>query len=108
MADTGLQQGQGMHGSFSRSDTWNFMAAVGPDFRAGFVDPAPASNADVGRTIGTLLGLEPHDKGKLVGRVLTEALHGGALPSRSSAAWSRPRPAANGLATVLNEQLRRR
>ena len=67
VADTALQQGQGMHGSFSRSDTWNFMAAIGPDFRSGFVDPAPSSNADVGRTIGNLMGLEPHDKGKLVG-----------------------------------------
>jgi hypothetical protein len=30
VADTGLQQGQGMHGSFSRADTMNFMAAIGP------------------------------------------------------------------------------
>ena len=48
VADTGLQQGQGMHGSFSRADTKNFMAATGPDFKAGFIDPAPVSNADVG------------------------------------------------------------
>ena len=26
IADTILQEGQGMHGSFSRADTWNFMA----------------------------------------------------------------------------------
>ena len=32
-----LQQGQGMHGSFSRADTMNFMAAIGPDFKSGFV-----------------------------------------------------------------------
>ena len=51
VADTILQQGQGMHGSFSRADTWNFMAMQGPDFKSQFVDPAPASNADVGRTI---------------------------------------------------------
>ena len=38
VADTGLQQGQGMHGSFSRADTMNFMAAIGPDFKAGFVN----------------------------------------------------------------------
>ena len=36
---------------FSRADTWNFMAMQGPDFKARFVDPAPASNADIGRTI---------------------------------------------------------
>src|SRR5262249_15486908 len=29
VADTVLQQGQGMHGSFSRADTWNFMAMQG-------------------------------------------------------------------------------
>src|SRR5262249_18878619 len=32
VADTVLRQGQGMHGSFSRGDTMNFMAAIGPDF----------------------------------------------------------------------------
>ena len=103
VADTALQQGQGMHGSFSRSDTWNFMAAVGPDFRAGFVDPAPASNADVGRTIGSLLGLEPHDKGKLVGRVLSESLNGGELPKVERRVLASA-PGPNGMATILNEQ----
>ena len=39
IADTVLQQGQGMHGSFSRADTWNFMAASGPDFRKAYKDP---------------------------------------------------------------------
>ena len=36
VADTGLQQGQGMHGSFNRADTMNFMAAIGPDFQIRF------------------------------------------------------------------------
>ena len=57
IADSTLQQGQGMHGSFSRADTMNFMAAIGPDFKAGFIDEAPVSNADVGKTIGQILGL---------------------------------------------------
>jgi arylsulfatase A-like enzyme len=57
IADTGLQQGQGMHGSFSRADTMNFMAATGPDFKAGFGDEAPVSNADVGKTLARILGL---------------------------------------------------
>src|SRR5207342_2565182 len=39
VADTVLRQGQGMHGSFSRGDTLNFTAAIGPDFKAGYVDP---------------------------------------------------------------------
>ena len=103
VADTILQEGQGMHGSFSRADTWNFMAMQGPDFRSRFVDPAPASNADVGRTIAHVLGLDISDKGKLVGRVLSEALPNGALPRvRSRVLISEPAP--NGLATVLNEQ----
>jgi hypothetical protein len=58
IADTVLQQGQGMHGSFSRADTWNFQAMQGPDFKAGFIDPAPTSNADIGQTIAKLMGLD--------------------------------------------------
>jgi len=50
IADTVLRQGQGMHGSFSRGDTLNFTAAIGPDFKSGYVDPLPVSNADVGAT----------------------------------------------------------
>jgi Type I phosphodiesterase / nucleotide pyrophosphatase len=33
VADTVLRQGQGMHGSFGRGDTMNFMAAIGPGFQ---------------------------------------------------------------------------
>ncbi len=44
VADTVLRQGQGMHGSFGRGDTMNFMAAIGPDFKAGYVDALPVSN----------------------------------------------------------------
>lgn len=80
IADSGLQQGQGMHGSFSRADTSIIMGAAGPSFRGKFVDPAPASNADIGKTIAHLLGLRIEDKGKLVGRVLTEAMPNGAMP----------------------------
>jgi hypothetical protein len=104
IADTGLQEGQGMHGSFSRADTWNFMAMQGPDFKSHFVDPAPASNADVGRTIAQLLGLAFSDNGKLVGRVLTETLTNGALPQASGHVVISD-PAPNGLATVINMQM---
>jgi hypothetical protein len=103
VADTILQQGQGMHGSFSRADTWNFMALQGPDFKAGFVDPAPASNADLGRTIAQLMHLDVADKGKLIGRVLAETLPGGAVPEVTSRVIASD-PAPNGLATVLNMQ----
>jgi arylsulfatase A-like enzyme len=100
VADHPLQQGQGMHGSFSRADTNNFMAAIGPDFKKGFVDDAPVSNADVGKTIVHLLGLKARDKGKLVGRVISEAINGGATP-KFAALTKRSAPAANGLTTVL-------
>jgi len=103
VADTVLQQGQGMHGSFSRGDTWNYMAMQGPDFKSQFTDPTPASNADIGRTIAHLMHLDVSDNGKLVGRVLSEALPGGALPEVSSRVIV-SEPAANGLVTVLNMQ----
>src|SRR6266704_3241700 len=73
VADTVLRQGQGMHGSFGRGDTMNFMAAIGPDFKAGYVDALPVSNADVGATAARLMGLTPKLKGDLIGRVMTEA-----------------------------------
>ena len=83
ISDYGLQQGQGMHDSFGRSNTFNFMAAMGPDFKNHFVDPAPISNADIAPTIAKILGLDVPSNGKLNGRVLQEALAGGpsSLPS---------------------------
>jgi predicted AlkP superfamily pyrophosphatase or phosphodiesterase len=103
IADTVLRQGQGMHGSFSHGDTLNFTAAIGPDFKAGYVDPLPVSNADVGATAAKLLGLTQKAKGKLLGRVMTEAMPNGATPKASSGTVS-SKPAANGLRTVLNFQ----
>ncbi len=96
IADTGLQQGQGMHGSFSRADTRNIMGAAGPSFRTGFVDAAPASNADIGKTVASLLGLKIANKGTLMGRTLTEAMPNGAMPqARSAAVRSAPDTAGN-------------
>jgi hypothetical protein len=103
VADTVLRQGQGMHGSFSRGDTMNVMAAIGPDFKAGYVDALPVSNADVGATAARLLGLTPRPKGNLIGRVMTEAMPNGAIPRGSSGSVS-SRVSANGLKTVLQFQ----
>ena len=104
VADTSLQQGQGMHGSFSRADTHNFMAAIGPDFKSGFRDPDPVSNADVAPTVAEILGLTPTPIGRLTGRPLSEALVGGAtLPIQTKVV--RSTPAANGFLTVVNEQI---
>jgi hypothetical protein len=93
-----------MHGSFSRADTMNFMAATGPDFKTGFIDEAPASNADVGKTLARILGLRIRDKGKLTGRVLAEAMPEGTTP-RYAAKVMRSDPAGDGTRTILNYQL---
>ncbi len=103
VADTVLRQGQGMHGSFGRGDTMNFMAAIGPDFKAGYVDALPVSNADVGATAARLLGLTQKPNGNLIGRVMTEAMPNGAIPKAFSGTV-KSQPSANGLRTVLNFQ----
>lgn len=76
IADTPLQEGQGMHGSLSRDNTFNNMEAIGPDFRKGYVDRLPAGNMDIAPTLAHILGLELPAGGALRGRVLTEALAG--------------------------------
>src|SRR6202790_2456840 len=103
VADTVLRQGQGMHGSFGRGDTLNFTAAIGPDFKAGYVDPLPVSNADVGMTIAQLMGLHAVAEGGLIGRVISEALPNGIIPKAASTT-AVSKPAANGLQTVLKFQ----
>jgi hypothetical protein len=101
VADTVLQQGQGMHGSFSRADTMNFMAAIGPSFKRGYVDELPVSNADVGQTLARLLDLKIPFRGSLRGRVIEEALPGGSEPAATTQTL-RAQSAANGLATTLS------
>jgi len=105
VADTTLQQGQGMHGTFSRADTFNFMAAIGPSFKHGYVDHMPASNADIGQTIARLMRLpiDARPNGHLIGRVLEETLDQGheAPATRGQLASS---PASNGLRTIVEYQ----
>ena len=101
VADTGLQQGQGMHGSFSRADTMNFMAAIGPSFKTGFVDEAPVSNADIGKTIAHVLGLKIPFKGSLQGRVAGRSAAGRRQPDGRKLGRTRASPSENGLATML-------
>ncbi|MEJ1963937.1 MAG: hypothetical protein WDO56_21270 [Gammaproteobacteria bacterium] len=78
IADTPLAEGEGVPNSFSRAGTWTFMAARGPDFRARSINTAPASNADVARTVAELLDLEMERSGQPAGRVLSESLVGAA------------------------------
>jgi hypothetical protein len=110
VADSVLVEGQGMHGSFSRADTWNFMAARGPDFRKGFIDALPTSNADVGVTMAYLLGLSLPSQGTLKGRLLSESLVPnsdvpGTHQSPITLSLLRSEPTPTGLRTVLQRQV---
>jgi arylsulfatase A-like enzyme len=104
VGDTDLQQGQGIHGSFGRQDTHNFMAAVGPDFRTGFKDPAPVSNADIAPTLAKILGLDLGGGGDAKGRVIDEALAGGGPPPATTARVTRSAPGPGGFVTILDWQ----
>ncbi len=104
IADSGQQQGQGIHGSFGRQDTHNFMAAIGPDFKSRFVDPAPVSNADWANTLAQILDVKLSDNGHLRGRVMAEALKDGGPPPEAKAVTVRSAVAASGFVTVLNTQ----
>jgi arylsulfatase A-like enzyme len=103
IADAPLAEGQGYHGGLNRGDTANFQAAIGPDFKQGFADTAPSSNADIGATIAHILGLHPKGDGKLKGRVLSEAMPGGTLPAVKLRTL-RSKPGPGGLATQLRTQ----
>ena len=102
IADSDLQQGQGNHGAFSRADTRNMMAAAGPDFRRGYSDALPVGNVDWAPTLAQILGLDLHPRGKLTGRVMSEALVHGEAPPAAGAKVERSAPAANGFVTVLD------
>jgi arylsulfatase A-like enzyme len=105
VVDGSLQQGQGSHGALTRANTRNFMAAIGPDFKSGFRDPSPVSNADIAPTLIHAIGLTPPEAiGKLKGRIIDEALQGGPAEVPSQAQVTRSAPAANGFVTVLEGQ----
>ena len=103
VTDGTQMQGQGHHGSFSRADTANFMAASGPAFKAGFVNATPVSNADIAPTLARIVGVKLGGVGKLQGRVISEALKGG-KPVR---AWRHDivsEPGDQDLRTIVNMQ----
>jgi predicted AlkP superfamily pyrophosphatase or phosphodiesterase len=105
IADTTLQQGQGMHGSFSRADTFNIMTAIGPDFKQKYADFAPVSNADVAVTLAKVLNLKIPAQGQLRGRILTEALRGNSQTVNFKSSTLESAPAENGLKTILKYQI---
>jgi arylsulfatase A-like enzyme len=95
------QHGQGNHGSLSRANSFNNMAAIGPDFKKGFVDQTPISNADIQPTLAAVLNFKMPSLGELQGRVLTEALAGRPDKVRVEKKLSRSRPFGSGMSTVL-------
>ncbi len=104
ISDTPLQQGQGNHGGLSRANTRNFMAAVGPDFRRRFVDPAPVSNADWAPTLARILHLDLHPKGRLKGRMMGEAMAGTAALPKVERRLLRASRGAGGFITEMQTQ----
>jgi hypothetical protein len=105
LCDTTLQQGQGMHGSFSRADTLNCMVAFGPDFKQHFLDLAPVSNVDIAKTLAGILRLELPLRGRLEGRILSEALKGGPDNIAFETKSIKSAPAVNGQVSKLAYQL---
>jgi arylsulfatase A-like enzyme len=105
IADTPMQQGQGMHGSFGRDNTFNFMAAAGPDFKNAYRDALPASNADIAPTMLTILGWSAAPRGSLRGRALNEALQQhGPTTSAFEHCLAVSTSTADGRGTVLHYQ----
>jgi arylsulfatase A-like enzyme len=95
------QHGQGNHGSLSRANSFNNMAAMGPDFKKGFIDRTPISNADIQPTLASVLNFKIPSLGILQGRVVTEALAGRPDNVRVERKLVRSRPLASGMSTVL-------
>lgn len=104
ISDTTLQEGQGMHGGFGREQTFNNMAAMGPDFKPGFVDESPAGNIDIAPTLAHILGLRMPSVGSIRGRVLEEAFPGSKSADASPRKALVSAPDESGLSTLLEYQ----
>jgi arylsulfatase A-like enzyme len=99
------QHGQGEHGSLARANTFNNMAALGPDFKKRFITQTPASNADVQPTLAHVMRMNIPSVGELKGRILTEALAGGPAAVRAAPRVIRSRASRDGYSTVLMYQV---
>ena len=104
IADTTLQEGQGQHGGFGREQTWNNMAAIGPDFKKSFVDEAPFGNIDLAPTVAKILGFEMPSIGTLKGRVASEALAAGTATGKTTPQVVVSQPTSSGVRSVLHYQ----
>jgi hypothetical protein len=104
VSDTTLQEGQGNHGGFERGLTLNNMAAIGPDFKAGFADELPVGNIDLAPTMAKILGLNLPSAGKVRGRVLQESLIGGPASESKGVQTLSSTATSSGVRTVLEYQ----
>ena len=104
ISDTTLQEGEGMHGGFGRDQTFNNMAAMGPDFKMGFVDYSPTGNIDIAPTLARIMGLDLPSVGSLKGRVLEEAFVGGKSTGTTAPRTMMSSPGPDGLSTLLQYQ----
>jgi hypothetical protein len=104
VSDTTLQEGQGMHGGFGRDQTFNNMAAMGPDFKAGFADELPIGNIDSAPTMARILGFDMPSTGKVCGRVLQESLIGGTVSEGKGVQTLSSSATSDGVSTVLEFQ----
>ena len=93
-----------MHGGFGREQTLNNMAAMGPDFKAGFVDNSPMGNIDIAPTLARILGLEMPSAGSLKGRVLEEAIAGSKSSGAGTPKTMLSAPDSDGVSTLLEYQ----
>ena len=92
-----------MHGTLARADTFNNIAAMGPDFKSGYVDGVPMSNADLAPTLASLMGINLPFQGTLSGRILREAIKGSAdVPSFTTD--RKVSGVSNGVMTVMLTQ----
>ncbi len=84
-ADWQRAAGEGTHATLSYFDMHNTLIAAGPDFKRGENDDSPSGNVDLAPTILEILRIKPLPK--MDGRVLSEAMTGGAgVPRRPEAA----------------------
>jgi arylsulfatase A-like enzyme len=93
-----------MHGGFGPDQTFNNMAAIGPDFKSGFADEAPMGNIDIVPTLAKILGIEMPSTGNLKGRVLQEALSNGELSKPTPIKTLISPPTSDGTRTLIEYQ----
>ena len=104
VSDTTLQEGQGNHGGFGRDQTLNNMAAMGPDFKAGFADELPVGNIDLAPTMAKILGFDIPSSGMLRGRVIQESLASGPTSASKGVQTLSSSPTTRGVRTILEYQ----